>query len=135
LSGNDLYFQVNILNALSLIMVFHLRSEYNNIFVLYTKILYLLPDLVSDLRIPVFENCLFQEYYFKHSRLCQHLQSICRVQVRLTYIRQYFLRLSKILFKYPFHFHCTIMRSFFLFQGWNAYVNILLYLRYLFHSF
>jgi hypothetical protein len=37
-----------------LIMVFHPRSEYNNIFVLYTKIRFLLPDLITDLRIPVF---------------------------------------------------------------------------------
>jgi len=33
LSENDLYFQVNILNALSLIMVFNLRSGYSETFI------------------------------------------------------------------------------------------------------
>lgn len=39
-----------------LIIVFQLRSGYNNTFVLYTKIDSLLSDLITDLRIPVFEK-------------------------------------------------------------------------------
>lgn len=39
-----------------LIMVFDLRSGYNNTLVLYTKICSLLPDLITDLMIPVFEK-------------------------------------------------------------------------------
>ena len=47
-----------------LIIVFHLRSEYNNIFVLYAKIAPLLPDLITDLRIPVFEKLsLFRQQF------------------------------------------------------------------------
>ncbi|AKJ40597.1 hypothetical protein MCM1_3614 [Methanosarcina barkeri CM1] len=58
-------FQVNILNALSLIMVFASGLDtvkplfvYNNTFVLYTKMFYLLSDLITNLRTPVFEKCL-----------------------------------------------------------------------------
>lgn len=47
-----------------LIIVFHLRSEYNNIFVLYAKIIHLLPDLVTDLGIPAFEKLsLFRQQF------------------------------------------------------------------------
>jgi hypothetical protein len=47
-----------------LIIVFHLRSEYNNIFVLYAKTAPLLPNLITDLRIPVFEKLsLFRQQF------------------------------------------------------------------------
>ena len=39
-----------------LITVFQLRSGYNNIHILYTKILSLLSDLITDVRNPVFEK-------------------------------------------------------------------------------
>ena len=39
-----------------LIMVFHFRPGYNNTFVLYTKSLPLLPDLITNLRTSVFEK-------------------------------------------------------------------------------
>jgi hypothetical protein len=49
-------------------MVFHLRSGYNYTLVLYTKKAHLLPDLVTDLSVSVFEKMSFLEEQFQVRR-------------------------------------------------------------------
>ncbi len=63
-------------------MVFHLRSGYNNTFVLYTKILSLLPDLIIDLGIPVFEKLPFLKRQFQVHKA---LKDICSRFAGYTY--------------------------------------------------
>jgi len=61
-----------------LITVFQPRSGYNNICILYTKILSLLSDLIADLRIHVFEKLPFLRKQFQAQKASRDIRSHVR---------------------------------------------------------